>query len=232
MSTFCSLGRSLTRVSLLVLLVTLVACAIPTVRRQPTPTLASTPAPTVASTPAPTVTAGPFPSPLTGLLGPTPTHCPAGPPLVTFTIDATFGGGFVGGDVFAGRSPVWTTGLNAGASLQLESFAGTVTPSPYPLTKVMWIVGPNYHQPVMLSGHELSTGAPVWFDLSAVGSGPGNPMTRAVLDPAAPNRGDTGNARGTWNIWGILIYFFSAGCYQIDAAWASGSWQVVFAVGR
>ena len=75
MSTFCSL----------VLLVTLAACASPTVRSQPTPTLAST------STPAPTVTAGPFPAPLTGLLGPAPTQCPAGPPLDTLSFD---GGAF------------------------------------------------------------------------------------------------------------------------------------------
>jgi hypothetical protein len=56
-------------------------------------------------------------------------------------------------------------------------------------------------------------------------------MTRAVLDPATPNRGWTTNATGRWNIWGILLYFFRAGCYQIDAAWAGGSWQVVVAVG-
>lgn len=226
MSTSCSLGPSLTRVSMLALLVALAACASPTVRTQPPPT--------PASTPSPTATSVPFPAPLTGLLGHAPTNCPAGPPLDTFTIDDTFGGGFTGGDVFVGRSPVWNLGLNTGASLQLESFAGTATPtpSPYPLTKVMWIVGPNYHQAVTLSGHELATGAPVWFDLSAVGSGPGNPMTMAVLDPAQPNRGDTGNASGTWNIWGILLYFFSSGCYQITAAWAGGSWQVVVAVGR
>ena len=130
----------------------LAACASPTVRTQPTPTLAAT--------------AVPFPSPHTGLLGPAPKSCPAGPPLDTFTIDATFGGGFVGGDVFVGRSPVWNLGLNTGESLPLESFPGQpATPSSYPGTKILWVVGPNYRQPVTLSGHELSTGVPVWFDL-------------------------------------------------------------------
>lgn len=204
MSTSCSLGQSLTGVSLLALLVTLAACASPTVRTQPTSTPAN---------------------------APSPTKCPAGPPLDTFTIDATFGGGFTGGDVFVGRSPVWNLGLNTGESVSLESFpAQTVTSSSYLSTKVMWVVGPNYHQPVTLTGHDLSTGAPVWFDLSAVGSSPGNPMRTAVLDPANPNRGDTDNARGTWNIWGILLYFFAAGCYQITAAWSGGSWQIVVAV--
>ena len=66
----------------------------------------------------------------------------------------------------------------------------------------MWIVGQNYHQPVILSGHEFSTGAPVWFDMHAIGSSPGDPMTSAVLDPAVPNRGSTTNASGLWNIWG------------------------------
>ncbi len=218
MSTFCSPGRSLRRVSLLVLLVTLAACASSTVRRQPIPTLAST------STPAPTVASGPFPAPLTGLLGPAPTQCPAGPPLDTLSFA---GGGFSGNAVFVGRSPIWNLGINSGENQQL-----VVIPTGYPSTKVMWIVGPNYHQPVTLSGHELSTGAPVWFDLSSPGgSSPGDPMTRAVLDPAAPNRGATTNASGRWNIWGILLYFFRAGCYQIDAVWASGSWQIVVAVG-
>jgi hypothetical protein len=137
-------------------------------------------------------------------------------------------GSFVGDAVFVGRSPVWNLGLTPGQSLPLP-----VTPFTYPGTKIMWIVGPEYHQPVILSGHDLSTGAPVWFDLGAnvAGGGPGNPMTRAVLDPTNPNRGETTNASGIWNIWGILLYFFTAGCYQIDAAWAGGSWQVVVAVG-
>lgn len=224
----CSRGRSLLRASLLaLLLLTLAACASPPVRLQPTSTAAAS-----ARTPAPTTTVVPFPAPLNGLLGPAPTQCPVGPPLRAFTVDDTFGGGFVRGAVFAGGSPVWNLGLSAGARLQLESLAGTVTPFPYPSTKVMWIVGPSYHQPVTLSGHELSTGAPVWFDLSAVGSGPGAPMTQAALDPTNPNRGETTNASGVWHIWGILLYFFSAGCYQITASWAGGSWQVVVAVGR
>ncbi len=224
MSTPCSLGHLLRRVSLLALLLTITACASPTVRTQPHPT--------PDSTPSPTATSVPFPSPLTSLLGPAPTHCPAGPQLATFTIDDMFGGGFVGGDMFVGRSPVWTLGLYPGARVSLEPVTGTATPSPYPSIKVMWIVGPNYPQPVTLSGHELSTDAPVWFDLSPVGNGPGNPVTMAVLDPAAPNRGDTRNASGLWNIWGILLYFFASGCYQITAAWAGGSWQMVIAVGR
>jgi hypothetical protein len=173
----------------------------------------------------------PFPA-LTGALGPLPTSCPAGPQLATFSIDATFGGGFVAGDVFTGRSPVWNLGLTTGQRWQLESSQGTVTPSPHPGIKIMWIVGPNYHQPVTLSGHELATGGPVWFDLGGVAESPGDPMAAAVLDPTAPNRGSTTNATGSWNIWGIVLYFFAAGCYQIDADWAGGSWQLVLAVGR
>lgn len=64
-------------------------------------------------------------------------------------------------------------------------------------------MGPNYSHQVTLSGHELSTGVPVWFDLTAVGSGTGKPVTTAVLDPAHPNRGDTRNTSGLWNIWVI-----------------------------
>lgn len=209
----------LARLVSLVTLVSLAACVQTTARVPPQPHATATA----------TTTAEPLPSPVSGLLGPAPTNCPAGPPLSSMTIDEQFGGGFVGGDVFIGRSPVWNLGLNPGMSLSLESNGQAEWPS----TKVMWIVGPDFNQPVTLSGHELTTGAPVWFSLG--GSHP--ETTSALLDPSAPNRGSTNREQGVWHIWGILIYFLHAGCYELDAGWTSGAgsadgWHMILAAGR
>lgn len=183
------------------------------------------PRPTATST----ATAEPLPSPVSGLLGPAPKSCPPSPPLSSMTIDDGFGGGFTGGDVFIGQSPVWNLGLSPGMSLSLDSNGQT----PWPLTKVMWIVGPDFNQPVTLSGHELTTGAPIWF-----GKDSEQPQTtHEVLDPSAPNRGGTNHEQGVWHIWGILIYFLRAGCYELDASWTNGAggaggWHMILAAGR
>ncbi|HEU5441882.1 MAG TPA: hypothetical protein VFU88_21560 [Ktedonobacterales bacterium] len=203
----------------LIALVVLAACAQTAVQVPPRPRTIATP----------TETAMPLPSSVSGLLGPAPTNCPAGPPLSSMAIDEQFGGGFVGGDVFSGQAPVWNLGLNPGMSLSLESNGQVEWPS----TKVMWIVGPDFNRPVTLSGHELTTGAAVWFSLD--GSHP--ETTSPLLDPSAPNRGSTNREQGIWHIWGILIYFLHAGCYELDASWTSGAggtdgWHLIVAAGR
>ncbi|MGH2485615.1 MAG: hypothetical protein ACRDHE_06355, partial [Ktedonobacterales bacterium] len=105
--------------------------------------------------------------------------------------------------------------------------------------KVMWVVGPNVAQPVTLTGHDLRSGAALWFQVYPSNGVPtDNPdaisiyTTHAVLDPAAPNRGSTDNTTGHWNIWGVGIIVLSAGCYQLDVTSASGSWTTIFAAGR
>jgi hypothetical protein len=212
-------GTRLMRMAFLAALVSLAACTQTTVQVPPRPRTIATP----------TETAMPLPSSVSGLLGPAPTNCPAGPPLSSMTIDEQFGGGFVGGDVFIGQAPVWNLGLNPGMSLSLESNGQVEWPS----TKVMWIVGPDFNRQVVLSGQELTTGTPVWF-----GKDSEQPQTtHEVLDPSAPNRGSTNHEQGVWHIWGILIYFLHAGCYELDASWANSSggtdgWHLIVAAGR
>lgn len=209
----------LAALALLVALASLAACAQTTVQLPPRPRAVATP----------TKTAMPLPSPVSELLGRAPANCPPSPPLASMTIDEQFGGGFVGGDVFFGRAPVWNLGLSPGVSLSLESNGKTQWPG----TKVMWIVGPDFNQPVTLSGYALTTGAPIWFGMDSA-----QPQTtREVLDPSAPNRGSTNHEQGVWHIWGILIYFLRAGCYELDVSWASGpggtdGWHMILAVGR
>lgn len=195
---------------------------------QPTPT--ATPE---APTALPTQPVNQRPSPVAGLLGSAPSNCPTvGPPGVMSTTN--FGGGFSGSFSFAGSAPAWELGLTT--ELQLEQSGSA---DPYPSTKVMWVVGPNAAEPVTLTGHELTTGAALWFQIyPSNGVATDNPdalsvyTTHAVLDPAAPNRGSTDNSTGHWNIWGVGIMALSAGCYQLDVSSASGNWRMVFAAGR
>ena len=194
----------------------------------PKPTSSSSsainPAPPV---PTSSPTSGVGPTPITGLLAPAPTNClPAAPPQ---TLTGTqFGGSFGAG--FIGSSPVWQLGIGSTSAIQLDQDGA----DPLPSTKVLWLIGPNYHGVVTLGGRNLSTGAPIWFDIYPNNSTGGSDVytTRAQLNPANPNRGSTSSSRGTWNIWGIGLIFLSAGCYELDVSWTGGSWRSINAVGR
>jgi hypothetical protein len=144
-------------------------------------------------------------------------------------------GGFVGETRFQGSAPAWELGMGIGP-LHLNDASG---PTPYPSTKVMWVVGPNYSQPVTLTGHDLRSGATLWFQVypsnSVVTNDPDADSiytTQAMLDPSAPNRGSTANSTGHWNIWGIGLMVLKAGCYELDVSSQQGSWHMVFAAGR
>ncbi|HEV2458761.1 MAG TPA: hypothetical protein VGS80_10390 [Ktedonobacterales bacterium] len=205
---------------LLAVVVALVTgCATTSARLPPTPIVLPT------ATPTP----HPAPTPVTGLLAPPPTECPTVPEPQRMTLSADFGGGFVGGDVVTGGAPVWQAGL--GSPLDLEAISG---PTPYPGTKVLWIVGPNYGEPVTLQGHDLRTGTPIWWlllDRSGTGSA-ADAAPSVVLDPAIPNRGATDNSAGHWSIYGVGLTFTVAGCYELEVGWPEGHWRTVFAAGR
>jgi hypothetical protein len=216
---------------LLVALLALAACSAGQSTATATAT-AATRSPVVS--PAPTVVQGIPPTPAGSALGPAPTNCPAMPPPQTFTMASGFGGGFSDPVSFTGSSPVWELGLSS--PLQAGQFGGP--DNPYPSYKVMWIVGPNVTQPVTLIGHELQSGAPLWFEIYPSIAAPITAQTRsvytmqAVLDPAAPNRGGTTNSKGRWGIWGIGIIPLAAGCYDLEVAWTGGHWHTMFAAGR
>jgi hypothetical protein len=171
------------------------------------------------------------PSPVTGLLDPAPTHCPSSiSHLSTMTTSADFGGGFPAQSVLEGVSPVWENGLAPASTI--NPYPDGPTPTPWPGTKVLWVVGPNYTNPVTLQGRDLLSGVPIWFDVYTNGSTQDSLTTLVTLDPAHPNRGSTRNTTGLWNIWDIGLVFTRAGCYDLEASWVGGQWQVVLAVGR
>lgn len=208
-------------VALTAIVLLLGACDAST-SRTPTPTH------TAIATPLPTRPSEPQPSPVVSL-DPAPGDCTAVPPPDTFTTTDGFGGGFSGGFAFAGRSPVWGEGIST--ALHVPSNRGE-----YPSMKTMWVVGPNFAKPVTLTGRDLRGGTPLWFEIYPSLGGPlpstaSVYTTRAVLDPAAPNRGATDNSTGHWNIWGIGLYVLKSGCYQLDATWDGGSWRAIFAAG-
>jgi hypothetical protein len=207
-------------ISVLVFLLALAACTPGPTARQPTPT------PFTPPTPLPTATPGLLPPPVTSPLATAPTDCATVDPPQTFTLPPDFGGGFDGPFVFAGSSPVWAEGPGSTLHVQQPS-----AEQPYPSTKVMWIVGPNYFEPITLSGRELRSNAPLWFEVYP-GSGTQSIFTiSAILDPGAPNRGSANPSSGHWNIWGIGLLVLSAGCYELDVTWSGGSWRTVYAAG-
>jgi hypothetical protein len=218
-------------VSFLVLALTACADGSPSTRAVPTPSRTSTtPVRQIA-----TVGISPRPAPVVGLLDAPPTDCPAAPPLHTLALPPDFGTGFAGAPTVAGGAPVWQSGLGTGGVLHLNR-AG---PAAYPATKVLWLVGPNYPHLVTLSGHDVRSGAPLWFQVYPSNRlATDNPdaltqyTTRAMLDPSAPNRGSSDNSTGHWNIWGIGMFALTAGCYELGADWGGGSWRTILAVGR
>ena len=205
---------------ILAVLVVATGCSGSVVAR-PTPTPAPTVTPTLASHLGPTA--------VSGLLAPPPRDCQGVAAPHTMTLPDDFGGGFIGGAVTSGDAPAWQFGLAVPPSpLHLESQGAT----PYPGTKVLWLIGPNYSEPVTLRGHDLRTGTPMWFLLLDLGSDAANAAPSLALDPAIPNRGSTDNPAGHWNIYGVGIIFTVAGCYDLDVTWPEGHWHTVFAVGR
>lgn len=188
------------------------------------PATQSTPhtSPIVSFSPSPQMT---MPPQVTSILGPPPSNCPKANPAKTLTI-TDFGGGFSGITTFEGDSPAWELGFDPNGTFAAKG-------TPYPSSKIMWVVGPNINLPVTLSGRDLRHDAPLWFDIYPpnVGGGTDYYTTSAVLDPAYPNRGSTTNNLGHWNIWGIGIIVSAASCYQLDITSSAGSWHTVFAAG-
>jgi hypothetical protein len=208
--------------SLLVLFLIAAGCALDRATPQASPTATGFVRPTAL----PTSTPGALPPAITGPLAPAPTDCAVQPAPQTFALPPDFGGGFHGDYIFAGSSPVWALGPGSPLRVQQPS-----ADQPYPSTKVMWIVGPNYFQPVTLSGRELRSNAPLWFEVYQ-GAGTNSIFTtHATLDPGAPNRGSAEPRSGHWNIWGIGLLVLAAGCFELDVTWSGGSWRTIYAAG-
>lgn len=203
-----------------IILVAVAGCSLPgSTDAQSTSTVRVTQSP---ATPVPTRV---LPPKVTSTLGPPPTDCPKAPPTKTLSVP-NFGGGFSADITFSGGSPAWELGIGTDGVLAVQGL-------PYPGSKIMWVVGPNVQQPVTLSGRDLRSGVPLWFEMYPSNSGGGTDYytTSAVLDPSAPNRGSTDNSEGHWNIWGLGIAVSAASCYQLDVRSSAGTWHTIFAAG-
>lgn len=145
-----------------------------------------------------------------------------------------FGGGFSDGAVVDGAAPVWTVGLGSSGVIHLSGTSDA--DEPHPNLKVMWIIGPDVHVPVTVSGREVTTGLPVWFAIypsSMSADEPGIRYSTALsLEPGGvPNRGYADNKQGAWAIWGIGVGADTAGCYAITVGAGHVSWSARVAIG-
>lgn len=208
------------RGALLAGLLVLTGCATAPTTRTPTPTVTQVP----TSTAAPTVALPVPPPPLTSFLSPPPQNCPASPPLQTL--------GGTGGDQ-GGEPPVFTNAVLVAPVWHVEQ--GQTTPNPYPGTKFLWEVGPNFTQPVHLEVTNLGTGEGGWWSEN------GTPETTyLILDPSGtgPTYAEYHLSPGPgymvpgWREYGSYLNILQAGCYALQVTWPGGSWRMVFAAGR
>jgi hypothetical protein len=110
----------------------------------------------------------------------------------------------------------------------------------WPFQKIVVEVGPNYDQPVTLRLRNLETGALTWWTDA---QSPPEAATQTPVPNPQTNTESVGNVPGEpdvphgapdpgWKEWGVFPLYYVAGCYRLEASWAGGSWQSVFAVGN
>jgi hypothetical protein len=187
----------------------------------------SSPSPNVAqgsASPTSVVTATPTPTIMpTPPIGPVPKNCPVSDP-VFHTISPNLG-------QVIGTSPVWATWARGRKIMHLVPTANSSQPSDYlppygwPFTKVIWEVGPDYHQLVTLRGYEISNHTPLLFQFLS-----GTPTADAVLDPQHPDH-PVSVVGSNWAEWGSTLIVSKAGCYVMNVFWPTGHWSLTFAIG-
>jgi hypothetical protein len=186
-----------------------------------------------AKTATPTATLRPGPTPVATLLDPVPTTCPAAPALQTISVSVPLGLDS-GSTTLHGSSPVWIVGFYYQTIVHVNSQGYT----PWPGTKIVWAVGPDYPQVVTVQAINLRSGAPAWWGFGAPGSPPklGTAGQTLILDPSGasgPGAADThGSSAPGWNEWGSGLYLSEAGCYALEARWSGDQWRSIMAVGR
>jgi hypothetical protein len=185
------------------------------------------------STVTPTPTAAPTPTLYGGAaaqLRPLPPSCPAGPPPATRATDRAFGQ-FHGSAV--GVGPVWV-GIGGYGDRPLaviwdQQYAPQDHTSLGWGTKLAWLISRAYHGEVTFSGHGLDDGLPLYPVARYYVAAKSTP-TRLVVDP---NAADVTQAYPDPN-WAVFVGGITvphAGCYQLEARWQGGGWQIIFAAG-
>lgn len=123
-----------------------------------------------------------------------------------------------------GERPVW-----AGPYARYDPATGTLVARDAPRTKhgsrvkFLWVMPPTREGPVEISGKNISSDASVRFDVEEI-------ATRdavARLDPDFAGVGESG-----WSEFPSYLYFDGAGCFTLEASWASGEWSLTFGFGR
>jgi hypothetical protein len=125
-----------------------------------------------------------------------------------------------------GGAPVWVAGFDGPhATLHIpDPSAATYTRYGW-IEDLLWEVGPNYPEPVIIRGENLRDGAPLWLrmDNQAI-------TTLLVLNPGAPHA--VSSLGKAWAEWWVSVYISLAGCYALKVSWPGGAWQIIFAAGR
>ena len=197
-------------------------------RATPTATAAST---VISYATPPTAPAGP--APVTTPLASPPQNCALRPPPGVQHLDHLG----MNTDVhLVGGGPFWIYGFYYQSILHLAQSGS----KPWPMTKIVVEVGPNYSEPVTLRLREMKTGALAWWTDGQMP--PRAAIQTLVLNPQT-DTGDVGVVPGLpdiphgspdpgWTEWGLFPLFSVAGCYTLEVSWSGGSWQSNFAVGN
>ncbi len=203
----------------LLILLLLTACstgqgsstATPTVRQEPTQQISPGSSPVALQ---PTQQTAPGPSPVASLLAAAPRDCPSGSVLGSKSFPQF-------GSPATGSGPVWEYGLGPNTTLNLDELGYT----PWPLTKILWPLGPDFPNIVTVRVTNLRTGAEAWWDTGQGAPPPKEPVRPLILD-------GVGNRAGGPPTFGALLYLPQAGCYAMTVSWTGGQWRLLFAVGR
>lgn len=149
-------------------------------------------------------------------LAPTPSFC-AGPRAVPSeaSVPRRLSPMFADG---IGGEPVYAVGLMNSATVSLENDSAVAQGWP---AKELWVINPRHRGPIALSGHNLVTGAPVWFSFSG----------GSVLPTSTHPKLNGYDGGVDWAQFPSYVVFPQAGCYTVSAKWSTGSWQVTEAVG-
>jgi hypothetical protein len=91
--------------------------------------------------------------------------------------------------------------------------------------KVLWVLGPSATAVVELTGVNVRTREPIWFEVSDGG----RPAPSATLDPATP--GAVSEPGSPWKEFPSHLYFPSAGCYRLHVESVDGGWDLAFGFG-
>lgn len=195
-------------------------------RLTPAPTAARSSAYAQITIVAPTMTPSPSPYPTATLvvpaLGAVPATCPQGAALVPFDTATIIPG--------IGGKDVWIVGPFSGprATAHLAPIGSTdYTPLGWPLQIQVAIVS-TATQPIMLTGRDVRTGYPLWFQAST-------PEPVALATPALtidPMQLQSSTGDGKWLLWFGVLYLPGASCYQLQSAWAGGGWTINLAAGQ